>query len=220
MEAENKRKTRLQKLSGSDFEIADGQPDIRGWEVMDSSGKQMGEVDELIFDYQSRKVRYLVVNLDNNEFDMDDKDVLVPIGIAELHENNDEVILPGVMPDQLRALPEYDEDRFDTEHESNVRNIFGGLGASTATGSSDDDEFYNHDHFNEANLYRKRMNTVDNNITGTLLPGETEGGMPSVNPGGVWLRSREKNREGSTEIRPGNPPSKDQDADQNEYPIL
>lgn len=55
MTTENNRKTRLQKLKGSDFEIMDGQPDIYGWDVLDSSGKQLGEVDELIFDYESRK---------------------------------------------------------------------------------------------------------------------------------------------------------------------
>jgi hypothetical protein len=40
MQAENKRHTRLQKLKGSDYEIEDGQPDIRGWDVKDSSGKK------------------------------------------------------------------------------------------------------------------------------------------------------------------------------------
>ncbi len=44
MATENNRQTRLQKLSGSDFEITDGQPDIRGWDVKDASGKQFGEV--------------------------------------------------------------------------------------------------------------------------------------------------------------------------------
>lgn len=46
--AEQNRYARLQKLGGSDYEIADGEPDIRGWEVRDESGKKLGEVDDLI----------------------------------------------------------------------------------------------------------------------------------------------------------------------------
>lgn len=166
MNTENNRQTRLQKLSGSDFEIADGQPDIRGWDVKDSAGKQLGEVDELIFDLQSCKVRYLVVDTSSNDYDLEDKEVLIPIGIAELHEKDDDVILPGVTAEQLGSLPGYDEARFDTTHENDVRNIFGGLGsAALAGGSSNDTDFYNHDHFNEANLYRKRISADENDST-------------------------------------------------------
>jgi len=187
MQAENKRHTRLQKLKGSDFEIEDGQPDIRGWDVKDSSGKKLGDVDELIFDIQSQKVRYLVVDLDKNDYDLEDKDVLVPIGIAELDERDDDVILPGVLPDQLRSLPEYDEDRFDTEYETSVRNVFGGLGASAmAGGSAHDDDFYNHDHFNEDNLYRNRTRGMVDD--GTNYTTGDAGTMRT--PRSIRLRSR------------------------------
>ncbi len=168
MAAENDRKTRLQKLSGSDFEIVDGQPDIRNWDVKDSAGSKLGEVDELIFDYESRKVRYLVVDIEDNDHDVEAKEVLVPIGIAELHESDDEVILPGVTAAQLTALPEYNEDRFDTEHENSVRNVFGGLGGAALAGGTDSD-FYNHEHFNEDNLYRNRRITTEDAQTLPLL---------------------------------------------------
>ena len=184
MAQEENRKTRLQKLGGSDFEIVDGEPDIRGWEVKDASGKQLGEVEELIFDYQSQKVRYLVVDMEENDFDLDDKEVLVPIGIAELHEDDDDVILTGVTADQLRSLPEYDEDRFDTEHESSVRNVFGGLGgAATAGGNSHDDDFYNHDHFNQGNLYKRRQKLIGN--------GSGSDGVKEITTSnGITLRAR------------------------------
>ena len=166
MEAENNRQTRLQLLSGSDFEIAEGQPDIRGWDVKDSAGKQLGEVDELIFDYQNRKVRYIVVDTYSNDYGIDEKEILVPIGIAELHEDEDEVILPGVTVDQINSLPEYDEDRFDTTHETSVRNVFGALGSGAMVGgSSNDTDFYDHEHFNEENLYRKRIDKTQNGNT-------------------------------------------------------
>lgn len=189
----NERHTRLQKLSGSDFEIMDGQPDIRGWDVKDENGKQIGEVEELIFDVQSRKVRYIVLDMDDNELDLDDREVLVPIGIAQLHKDDDDVLLPGVTAEQLRSLPEYDEDRFDTDSEESVRNVFGGLGAGAMAGGSDAD-FYNHEHFNEDNLYRKRQrNDSDDSNASTTIPvikEELEIGKREVETGGIRLRSR------------------------------
>ena len=184
MEQEENRKTRLQKLGGSDFEIVDGEPDIRGWNVKDASGKQLGEVEELIFDYQSQKVRYLVVDLEENDYDLEDREVLVPIGIAELHEDDDDVILTGVTAEQLQSLPGYDEDRFDTEHETSVRNVFGGLGsAAVHNAERNDDEFYSHEHFNEGNLYKRRQKLIGN--------GEGSDGVKEITTSnGITLRAR------------------------------
>ncbi len=205
MATENNRQTRLQKLSGSDFEISDGEPDIRGWDVKDASGKRFGEVEELIFDYESRKVRYLVIDLEENDYDLDDKEVLVPIGVAELHENDDDVILSGVTAEQLLALPEYDEDRFDTEHETSVRNVFGGLGgAALAGGSNKDDDFYNHEHFNESNLYRNRNRKDEKDENETSIPVINEDiqvNKREVETGGIRLRSRIIEKEVSEDLK-------------------
>ena len=74
----DKNKRRLFKLHELDnYEVADGQPDIRVWDVKDEGGKTFGEVKDLIFDTQSLKVRYMVVDLDDNDFDLDDREVLV-----------------------------------------------------------------------------------------------------------------------------------------------
>ncbi len=201
MAGEKDRATRLQKLSGSDFEIVDGQPDIRGWDVKNESGKKVGEVDELIFDEQSRKVRYLVLDLDDNELDLDDRDVLVPIGIAELHKDDDDVILPGVTAEQLRALPEYKEDRFDTEHEVSTRNVFGGLGTAALTGTAEGD-FYNHPYYNDENLYRNRQGakTDESDTTIPVVKEELNIGKREVETGGVRLRSRVVENEVSKDI--------------------
>ncbi len=196
MATEYNRNTRLQKLSNSDFEIMDGEPDIRGWDVKDASGRQIGEVEELIFDVQSCKVRYLVVDLDDNEFDLDDKEVLVPIGVAELHKDDDDVILNGVTPEQLSALPEYDEDRFDDEHENSIRNIFGSLGAGAAMAGlktneySDKDDFYSHEHFNDENLYKNRSQRGSNEISMPDVGDQSQMGKREGGTGGMRLRSR------------------------------
>ncbi|RYY60761.1 MAG: hypothetical protein EOO05_08770 [Chitinophagaceae bacterium] len=155
--AEVNRHTRLQRLTDSGFEMKSDDPDIRGWVVKDGEARLVGKVDELIFDMHDQKVRYIVVDLQTNDFNIPGRQVLVPIGIAEIHESDDDVLLPGITHSQLVALPEYDKERFDTEHESNVFNVFGGLGAAALSGgSSHDREFYQHEQFNDNNLYRKR----------------------------------------------------------------
>ena len=179
---------RLQELGGSDFEIADGQSDIRGWDVKDANDKKIGEVDELIFDEQSRKVRYIVLDLEGNTFDLDTREVLVPIGIAQLHEKEDDVILPGVTSAQLQSLPEYDKDSITNDIENKVRTVFAGIGgAALASGAND---FYNHEHFNEDNLYRNRGKDIENVETIPVIEEELQVGKREVEKGGIRLRTR------------------------------
>ncbi|MET0636705.1 MAG: PRC-barrel domain-containing protein [Chitinophagaceae bacterium] len=156
--AESQRHTRLQKLTGSDFEISKGDPDIRGWIVKDGNGDILGRVQELIFDLQSRLAKYIVVDLDGNDVNLSRREVLVPVGIAETDPKLDEVMIPAITPEQLNSLPDYVEARFDTEDEISILNVFGGLGAAVLSGRAGQDDFYGHEHFNEANLYRNRRN--------------------------------------------------------------
>jgi len=210
----NDRNRRLQELGGSDFEVADGQPDIRGWDVKDASGQRIGEVDDLIFDTQSRKVRYMKIDLEGNVLDLEPRDVLVPIGLAQLHDDDDDVILNNVTTDQLRALPEYDDDNLDSpDFETGIRRVFGGVGGAVAAGAAGtgsaltgdtgtdrdrDTDFYNHEHFNDANLYRNRQNVsgdldTDRPTTGETIPvirENLEVGKEEVERGGIRLRSR------------------------------
>ena len=208
MSQENVSNRQLQELSHSDYEIADGQPDIKGWDVKDESGKNIGEVKDLLFDETSRKVRYLIVDFDGNDFDLDDRKVLVPIGIANLHQNDDDVILPGVTASQLQSLPSYEKGNLTTDTEHSIRNAFAGIGGAAVAGNAltskagtnVDDVFYDHDHFNEDNLYRNRMpaaNTTETNSTeihaGETIPvikEELQVGKREVETGRIRLRSR------------------------------
>src|SRR5215217_5094991 len=137
----NSRDRRLQELGGSDYEIVDGEPDIRGWDVKDASGQRIGEVDDLIFDTQALKVRYMKVDLEGKVLDTEPRDVLIPIGLAQLDDD--------------------DKDKLDTEYEYGIRRVFGGVGDTGVTGavatgaalSTDtgtvrdrDTDFYNHEY--------------------------------------------------------------------------
>ena len=150
---------RLQELDRSDFEIVEGQPDIRGWDVKNSQGQKVGEVEDLIVDAQQKKIRYMVVDLDDNDLDLDDRKVLMPIGLAQLHRDDDDVILPGVGVEQLRSLPSYDEEHLDAETERSICNALGrtDIKLKGKKGMEPEPEFYRHDYFNDDNLYRNRM---------------------------------------------------------------
>ena len=85
----DERYNHLVELGGSDFKIVDGEPNIKGWDVKNATGQLIGDVHELLFDPELRKVRYLVVDLDSNTLGIEqDKKVLIPIGIAELYNRD------------------------------------------------------------------------------------------------------------------------------------
>ncbi|MDF3076679.1 MAG: hypothetical protein K0S09_568 [Sphingobacteriaceae bacterium] len=202
---ESNTNTRLQELGGSDFKIVDGQPDIKGWKVKDREGRTVGEVDELIFDAESRKVRYIVLDMDGNDLDLEEHDVLIPIGLAELHEDDDDVILTNVTTEQLAALPEYDGD-INSEHEGNVRNAFAGAGvAGLAAG---DRSFYDHEHFNDDNLYQRRRGMSDtfaDSVPDTenkiqVMEEDLDVSKRNVQSGGVRIESRIREEEVQEDI--------------------
>lgn len=51
------------------YRIAAGDPDVRGWEVLGSDGRKIGEVDDLLVDTDLLRARYLDVTLDPGLFE-------------------------------------------------------------------------------------------------------------------------------------------------------
>jgi sporulation protein YlmC with PRC-barrel domain len=154
---DNMKHRRLQEMDRSDFDIVDGDPDIRGWDVKNTRGQKIGEVEDLIVDAQMKKVRYLVLDMDDNELDLDDRKVLIPIGLAELHSKDDDVIIP-VENDQLRSLPNYDADKLDESVEQKICSTLERDNTKKAiSGNADTTDFYNRDYFNDDNLYKNRL---------------------------------------------------------------
>ena len=147
--------SRLQELSHSDYEIADGQSDIRDWDVKDGQGNRLGTVAEFLFDAQSLKVRYIILETENNELDLEEREVLVPIGMAQLDDADDEVILTSIKAEQLMALPEYEDNDLHPDVEHKIRSVFDETSLSPTAKNTVDDTFYEHEHFSDAGLYRK-----------------------------------------------------------------
>jgi stress response protein YsnF len=169
-----KEKNRLYELKGSGYEIAEGEPDIRGWKVKNLQGRTLGEVEELLFDVESYKVRYLIINLDGKPLNLVSRKIIMPIGVAELHEEGDDVILPTVTVGHLATLPTYKRGKITNETERTIRSVFSDSGTTLTDTSGDEfnrEDFYNHDHFDEDRFYRKRSKSRDVN---TVYPLEQE----------------------------------------------
>ncbi len=175
------RHTRLQKLSGSNFDLDPNQPDIRNWPVRGSMGT-VGTVEDLIFDEQSGKVRYIVVDLKSNSIGLTHRQVLVPIGIAVIDKDDDDVLLPGITLSQLTVLQEYDADRFDTTSEESIRNVFGGLGAAALQGGQAEDVQTVDD--SETIIPGLTGSILNTTATGGMMTDDTNGGQREALLGG------------------------------------
>lgn len=96
----------LVRLSESDFDVAEGDIDPRGWKVISADGREVGEIEELIGDTNTRKVRYLECDLDEDELGLDrERNALIPVGFARLEESEKKVFLEGISADEVIGMP-------------------------------------------------------------------------------------------------------------------
>ena len=164
------KNNRLQELDHSNFEIVEGEPDIRGWDVRYMNGEKIGSVEELILDTKAKKIRYMVVDLDENELRLEHRKIFIPIGFAELDNQQDDVLIPNVSIDQLCRLPDYKRNALTPDLERSIASVFGRKvrvePAATiergerklsgpVTGDDVDPDFYSHDHYKD-NLFKNR----------------------------------------------------------------
>ena len=172
------KQRRLQELDRSNFEIVKGEPDIRGWDVKNTTNQKIGSVEELILDAKEKKVRYMIVDLDENELKLKHRKVLIPIGLAELDQKHDDVLMPNVSLDQVCQLPDYDKNSLTVDMERRISSTFGRtvplssqeLEEKYAPTDKDarkkiddevDPDFYRHEHYNLDNLYKNRLHDME-----------------------------------------------------------
>lgn len=150
---------RLEELNDSDYEIADDDPDIKGWDIRDKSGAKLAEVQDVLFNPAAMKVRYIIAHLEDRVFGIENRKVLIPIGLAELHEKKDIVYLPTITLEQLAAAPDYIRGELLHEDEVSLRNTFSQNVHDPEI--YDAQTFYEHDHYNERNFYGRRFTERD-----------------------------------------------------------
>lgn len=142
-----------------DYEVAEGHPDVRGWEVRSADGRVIGEVDDLLVDRSAMKVRYLDVDLDDDIAPGGgDRHILLPIGYARLDREEDCVHVDELRSSELADLPRYDHTPLSREYESELR----GRLDRGYTGGHADPNFYGSDLYDADRFYSPRRESKGN----------------------------------------------------------
>ena len=83
----------LVSLDKDDWAVAEGEPDVRGWDVFTADMRKIGDVDDLLADPTTMKVCYITVDLDSEITTVSgEKTVRIPISRARIHENDRRVV--------------------------------------------------------------------------------------------------------------------------------
>ena len=129
--------TGLRRLKDlDDFEVAEGDPDVRGWEVRTSDDRRIGKVEEIIVDTTAMKVRYLDVELDRKELGLrEERHVLLPIGTARLDDDKDNVLV-SQSSTELIGAPRYDRENLSDDYERSLRSWYGQRGTGAAASAA------------------------------------------------------------------------------------
>jgi sporulation protein YlmC with PRC-barrel domain len=103
------------------FRVADGDPDVRGWNVFTSTGREIGEVEDMLVDVDTGSVVMLDVDLRGK-----DRHTLTPVRATWIDRATKRVVVDaGEVQDELEDLPSFrrgaaasDEDvnRFDERY--------------------------------------------------------------------------------------------------------
>ena len=144
-----------------DFKIADGDPDVRGWDVFTGEDRRIGEVHDLLIDTAAMKARYLDVHLDPELLTGSggstlsaisaDRHVLIPIGRARLDREADRILVDSVRIEDVLDLTEYDHRTLDREQEASLLQRF-----DRGYVHSPERDFYSHSLFDDDSFYRHR----------------------------------------------------------------
>ena len=89
----------LKRLSELRYKVADGDPDIRGWRVYASTGRELGTVSDLLVDVEAGEVVMLDVDLRRN-----DRHTLAPIRAAWIDHATQRVVLDAREAERAVAL--------------------------------------------------------------------------------------------------------------------
>jgi len=139
-----------------DYEISDGEPDIKGWDVRTMTGAKVGKVEDLIVDTALMKVRYIEVKFDKLLMASGEmRHALIPIGASRLDDDADDVLV-NLRDDQLITLPAYVRGTLTREYESELLHGFERADTSSPTLVGEASDFYDDEHFNESRAFQGR----------------------------------------------------------------
>jgi len=102
------QRSNLAKLSDSDLPLEEDWQDIRGLDVYDSTGEQIGSVEDLYIDREARQPRFLVVSA-GGLLGVGKRHVLIPVEEVS-REVGEERVRVSVHREKVLNAPEFDVD--------------------------------------------------------------------------------------------------------------
>src|SRR5687767_13261910 len=94
----------LLRLRDTDLTVADPHQDVRSFKVIDSAGKEIGHVDDLLIDDTEKKVRFLLVR-SGGFLGLGEKQFLIPVdAIKHIAPDRVEIDRAG---EHVAAGPDY-----------------------------------------------------------------------------------------------------------------
>lgn len=141
--SDHKRLSFLENLEK--YKVADDDPDVRGWELVDKNKTRLGKVEAFLADVDQKRVRYLVVEpdekilSDENETYQEssgegshayrdrkgDVHMVVPIGMARIDEENDKVIADRIDQKTFMGSPKYSKSEgLTADREKEIREYY------------------------------------------------------------------------------------------------
>lgn len=96
-----------------DYQVAEGEPDIRGWNVYTATGRELGDIHDLLVDPDMGEVVMMDVDLKR-----DDRHTLAPIKAAWIDRGNHRVVLNTSMFDADDDIPALHRPNEPVETES------------------------------------------------------------------------------------------------------
>ena len=164
MTSDTNYNSRLQELGSEDISRVDFTRDIRGLKVLNADHKELGIVDDLLFDIQSRKVRYAIINM----HDPINRKILVPIGVLHLNPLG-LVKVTQLTPSFIDHLPDYQQGEINPGVENMIRLAYSESELSPADGPItghpeiiDSEGFYTHAVFNTNHFFRDSSGSKPN----------------------------------------------------------
>ena len=165
----------------SDYKMAKGDPDVRGWNVHDAEGDRIGEITGLLIDPVRERVVYIDVDVrdeliskDHDPFDAQhesgiheyqdkkgDIHMIIPVGAAHVDRDKKYVVADGIDQGALKNYPSYRHRKdvpIHPDYERKVRERNKKHYVETNDGrlidrDLSDDEYYNSEDYDQDRFY-------------------------------------------------------------------
>lgn len=116
----------------NDYEVADGEPDPRGWDVFASDGVKVGRIEDLLVDTGEMRVRAIECRVDEKGLNLPsgENSMYIPIRSVSLDESAQRAVVPNLRSDQVesfRGRPGFAEFETGTRGTGARTGAFGGV---------------------------------------------------------------------------------------------